>query len=99
MVRPEPIRVAVERVLGDLRAGKRLGEAQILDVWPEIAGKRIAQHTRPVTIRNGRLLVNVDRSVWLYELSQRYKGRLLKRLQKRVGKDTLRDIQFRMGEV
>lgn len=96
---PELIKEVITDIIQDLSSGKKFSQRQILEVWPEVAGKRIVQHTRPVMVRNGRLLINVDRSVWLYELTQKHKGRLLKRLQKKVGGDTLREIQFRIGEI
>ena len=96
---PEPIKDIIANIIEDLSSGKKFRERQVLEVWSEVAGKRIVRHTRPVMVRNGRLLINVDRSVWLYELTQKHKDRLLKRLQKRVGEDTLKEIQFRMGEI
>lgn len=96
---PEQIQKVIKVVIEDLRSGKKFREGQVLEAWFGVVGKRMLKHTRPVMVKNGRLLVNVDRSVWLYELTRRHKERLLKRLQKKIGKDILTEIQFRIGEV
>lgn len=82
-----------------ISSGEGAKGSHISEVWPQVVGGKIARHTRPVMIRKGKLLVNVDGSVWLYELTKRYKGRLLKKLQKKVGEKTLREIQFKIGEI
>lgn len=64
----EPVGSLVERLLHSLGLDHRLREHQAITVWEDVVGEAIAQHARPVEIRNGVLFVEVDSSVWMQEL-------------------------------
>ncbi len=68
-MQPRPIKGIVKEVLEELGQDKDTKESQVLDVWPEVVGKRATKHTRPVVLKDEKLTVNVDTSGWLYELS------------------------------
>ena len=95
---PEQIGKIINKVVEKIASPKRSVNGRILQLWPEIAGERILRHTRPRGIKNGRLIINVDGSTWLYELTQRHKKKLLKKLQKKMGEETLAEIRFRIGD-
>ncbi len=47
-------------------------EAESLDytgIWQRITGKNIERCTRPVALKNGTLFVEVEDSIWLYQLT------------------------------
>ena len=44
-------------------------EADIYEIWEKVAGKRAAKHSKPSSIKAGRMLVNVSEPAWLYELT------------------------------
>ncbi len=67
-------------------------------IWREIAGKKASSHTKPASLRKKHLIINVDGSSWLYELTLR-KGELLSKLKKELGKDKIKELQFRIGEL
>ena len=71
---------------------------EIDKIWKEAAGARAAGHSRPASLRKKRLVVNVDGSSWLYELTLR-KRELLTELKKKVGSDKIKELQFRIGEL
>lgn len=70
----------------------------IAKIWGEIAGKKAASHTKPASLRKKRLVINVDGSSWLYELTLK-KRELLAELKKRLGGDKIEELQFRIGEL
>ena len=67
-------------------------------VWKEVAGPKAFAHSRPASLRKKRLVVAVDGSAWLYELTLQ-KGDLLKGLKKHMGSDKIEQLQFRIGEI
>ena len=87
----------VPSVMKGLGLEKRLHESQIHFLWPHIVGADIARHAQPVSLRKGLLIVAVDHPVWLQELSRYHKSLLLQKVHERLGKNTVRDIVFRIG--
>ena len=67
-------------------------------IWEETAGAKAFMHSKPASIRKKRLIIYVDGSSWLYELTLR-KNELLAKLKKRLGKDKIEQLQFRIGEL
>ncbi len=67
-------------------------------VWEGVVGKKASAHTKPASLRKKRLVINVDGSGWLYELTLR-KDELLAALKKKLGEDKIRELQFRIGEL
>lgn len=64
----EPVKSSLERLV------KKLGmpPTDVLSVifrrWPDAVGPAIAEHSRPITLRDGVLKVVVDDSQWLTQL-------------------------------
>jgi hypothetical protein len=67
---PPPARVgdAVERVASARGWRKRLHGARIHGLWSEIAGERLAQHTEPVRLHGGVLVIRVSSSAWAAQI-------------------------------
>ena len=64
--------------------------------WPQAVGPRIASHTRPVTLHESRLVVEVEDLVWQSQL-RTMSGQILGRLKEIAGGDSVRLIEFRLG--
>ncbi len=71
---------------------------EIEKTWKDIAGGKAFAHSKPASLRKKRLVVSVDSSSWLYELTLR-KGELLAKLKKKIGGDKVEELQFRIGEL
>jgi predicted nucleic acid-binding Zn ribbon protein len=69
---------------------------ELATVWPEIAGKAVAAHTRPARLDGQALVVYVDQHVWMQELQRNGKKQLLANVWKRVGASKVKDILFRL---
>jgi len=95
-----------EKVIGDvlkdtlkkLISPSRPSEEGVLLLWGAAAGCDAAKHSKPVAIKKSELLVNVDSSSWLYELTLR-KKETLKGLEGKFGKKVIKNIRFRIGEI
>ena len=62
------------------------------------AGEKAVRHAKPVSLRKKRLVVNVDGSSWLYELTLK-KESLLTKMKQRLGEERIKELQFRIGEL
>lgn len=89
----------LEKVLKKLGLERRAREARIAQEWGRIVGEKIARHSAPVGVRGRTLIVNVDSSVWLAELRQFFKEKMLEQIHRELGEKRIRDIRFRIGEV
>ena len=97
-IKPERIDSIVKSVIGKLDKEANPTSNEINSIWKEVAGKKAIRHTKPTSLKKKHLVVNVDGSGWLYELTLR-KKELLTGLKKRLGKDKIKELQFRIGEL
>ena len=92
----------LEGVLKDIVSGidgrGRLNEEDITKIWERVVGEKASSHTRPVSFNKAGLVVNVDGSAWLYELTLE-KQKILKKLEEYLKGKKIKDIRFRIGEI
>ncbi|NQU73587.1 MAG: DUF721 domain-containing protein [Candidatus Omnitrophica bacterium] len=97
---PLPIKDVVNKVIADLSnsASKehRPSAEEIKRLWKQAVGKMASQRSRPVSLKKGKLVVHVEDSSFLYNLTLR-KREILKNLAKDL-ENGIQDIQFRIGE-
>lgn len=89
----ERIGEVISRVMAGEGYRKRSRQGPVYDLWPQVVGEFLAEKSRPVSIRNGVLLVQVEDSVWMHEL-QLEKYQILQRLWKLVGEEEITDIRW-----
>ena len=66
----------------------------VLDEWPTLVGKKVAEVTTPLKVERGVLVVQVANSVWNYELTMR-KAEILRKVQARFGPHVVSDIRWK----
>lgn len=82
---------ALRAALARLPSGGELANFPLWTEWPHVVGPVIAQHARPVRLRRGVLVVEVDGVEWMHEL--RYlKQELRTRLNAHLGRAVVREI-------
>ena len=64
--------------------------------WTSLVGKAVAAHTRPGRMDHNNLVVFVDSSVWLNELSRYGRKSMFGNLQKRFGKKRIASVSLRL---
>ncbi len=96
MRRVEPIAKILRDVVRDLGLGKKLNEQRAVVEWAEVVGERVAAHSRAMRVDGGRLLVEVDSSVWAQELSL-MRRRILRDINERIGKGVIETVHFVLG--
>lgn len=76
---------------------ERLRESEVIDAWSSIVGEFIAAHSAPVALRDGVLYVRVLQPSLHYELERIAKTEILRKLKRRFGGKTIRDLRFRIS--
>lgn len=91
---PEALGSVLSRLFAARGYGRIQADAELRDLWAEIAGPQIAAQTRVMGLKNGVLSIGVDSSPMLSELASFHTERLLEALQAKRGK-AIRDLKFR----
>lgn len=92
-----PIKDITKKVIGLLSGERQKKEEKIKEAWENAVGKRFSSHTQPTSLRKKKLIVSVDSSSMLYELTMR-KRKIVAKLKKDL-KDDITEIQLRIGEI
>jgi predicted nucleic acid-binding Zn ribbon protein len=85
------------RVLKGLKLDKVLAAQPAVDLWPQIAGPKTAEHTRAVEVDGRALVVVVDSPPWIAQL-RFLKPQLIKKIDARIGKGLITDLRFVLGQ-
>ncbi len=94
----KPLEGLVKSIIGNFAGKERLTEEEIRSAWSHVVGPRAAKHSRPRSFKDSRLIVHVDDSGWLYELTTRKKY-ILNNLSLGLKGKKLKDITFRIGDL
>jgi len=84
----------LERLLKRLGVAETMHGWRAVELWPEVAGERVADHARAVGFRDGVLVVEVDNPAWMNELTY-LQRRFAAELNKRLGEDIVREVRLR----
>ena len=86
----------ISSILRAAGAQDGLQEDQVRSTWKELAGEFISQHTEPVSVKNGHLVLRVNQPTMKFHLEQ-MKPMLLKRIQAQLGKHQIKSVKFTIG--
>ena len=93
--------VSIADILAGLKKttplGKHLEKAQIWERWPDLVGPHLSEHCHPHTLREGKLTVWADSSVWMSKFSY-FKWDLIKRINRMARKELVSDIFLALTE-
>jgi predicted nucleic acid-binding Zn ribbon protein len=91
----EPIRLG--SVMGDLLRERGYltpcREAEVLHLWPQIVGEKLASMTECTRVENGTLFVRVFSSSWRQEISF-MKEHIIERIKRETRCKTITEIVF-----
>jgi predicted nucleic acid-binding Zn ribbon protein len=90
----DQIKDIIPKVIENLSQKKPEKQLKIQELWRNILNDKQAKHTTINNFKDGRLMVLVDSSVWLYQMNTQ-KGRLLKELKEHIPE--IENILFRIG--
>ena len=89
----EHIAGALKKLIKEQGMEKEINEQKATDVWGEVVGKKIKEHTEPLDVRFGVLTVKTSSPVWRQEL-QFQKKSIVNSINKKLKKTIIRDIRF-----
>ena len=95
--RVSPISEIIQSVFTKLEGDVRPSQEDMESIWRELVGPDGFRHSRPVAIRKKALNILVDNSAWMQELAMR-KRAILKGLKRKLGRDRISEINFKIGE-
>ena len=87
-----PLKSTLGRILRNHNI-KDLEEVKIFSAWSDIAGERMAAHTRPTNISNRILYVEVDDPLWLSQLKY-MKQEIIDKIDTKIKAGLFKDIRF-----
>lgn len=86
----------VDGLLKSIGISDGVDEARLREVWANVAGQFVAQHTVPESIRGGVLVLRVLQPAMKFHLQQ-MNGKLLENLHRELGADTVKKVVFKIG--
>jgi predicted nucleic acid-binding Zn ribbon protein len=89
---PQPLGKLAEKLLADRGWRKPLTEASVLGRWDELVGPDIAEHSTPVSLRDGELVVAATSTAWATQL-RTLQRELLRRIAAGVGAGVVKRIK------
>jgi predicted nucleic acid-binding Zn ribbon protein len=89
----KPIKVVLKTYLLKMGLDKGVRQQQAVNLWHIAVGKKIAENTTVQNVEHGTLIVHATSPVWAQEL-QLQKKDILSKLNKILGKKTIKDIRF-----
>lgn len=79
-------------------SGKNIILALLRTNWHKIVGKKVAEHSIPVYLREKKLFVYVDDIIWIQELSLQ-SNEIIESIRKFLKNSSIEKIHFKLGEV
>jgi predicted nucleic acid-binding Zn ribbon protein len=89
----EAVASVLSRLMQKLGLSAELEGWRAVEEWHRLVGPRVGRHTRAVSFRNGALLVEVEGSAWMHELSF-LKRDLIQRVNRYLGADRVREVKL-----
>jgi predicted nucleic acid-binding Zn ribbon protein len=82
----------MDRLLLDRGWNVDVAVGSVMGRWPEIVGRDVAEHCKPVTFSDGVLTVRADSTAWTTQM-RLMSSSILGRLETEVGKDTVTELR------
>ena len=73
---------------------KRLQELDVIEIWDDIIGKDLKKYIKDASFSKKTITVRFSSSVLRNELSYKKKD-IIDKINKKIGKDLVKDIEFR----
>lgn len=94
-----PLAPVIHSLLQDLSRGVSRKRSDLASEWPSIVGKPLSAHTKPSLLSRGTVCIWADDSTLAFELSQKYQGTILRRLEALLGEGAVKRLIFRVGQI
>jgi predicted nucleic acid-binding Zn ribbon protein len=92
---PRPVAASLGRLASSLGTPQPDVLAAVFAGWEQVVGSSVAAHARPVTLRDGLLVVAVDQPAWATQINY-LRADLLLRLSEAAGPGVVREVEVRV---
>ncbi len=92
-----PVRDVLRGLIRGLKAEGRPSLELVAETWARLVGEEAAKASWPKRLTQGRLIVEVENSGWMYALNLK-KDQLLEGLIELLGINRVESLSFRVGE-
>lgn len=89
---PQPLGRLASRIAAERGWSPRLAGGQVFGKWATLVGEEVAEHARPVQLREGELTVQADSTAWATQL-RLLQRQLLARIAKGVGDGVVKRLR------
>lgn len=92
MEKIEKVATIIDRIT-TRRYPNNVSASLLVPLWAKVVGNSISIHTRPISYKNGQLVVACDSQVWCQELSCQ-KSLIIEKAKGVVGEGIISDVSF-----
>jgi len=89
----EHIAGAIKKLIRKQGLEKEINQQKAIDLWGDVVGQKIKEHTEPIEVKFGVLTVKTTNPIWRQEL-QFQKKKIVKSINKKLIKTTIKDVRF-----
>ena len=86
----------IDEILQKQFFAESLDEDAVKKAWKDVAGDFIGNHTEPISVKGGNLVLRVTQPAMRFHLEQ-MKPDLLKKIKERFGADKIKSVKFTLG--
>lgn len=94
--RAQSVADLLPKVMQKLGLKERMHEEEVRSAWRALVGDFNADHSCPIALHEGTLIVHVLQPALRYEL-ERSKPEILRKIKLRFGGRVVREVRFRLG--
>ncbi|HOW58766.1 MAG TPA: DciA family protein [Candidatus Omnitrophota bacterium] len=94
----DEIREILPAILKGFTDPEKQKRSLLVEKWSGLAGEKLAKQTTPRLSSKGILYVYVKEAVLAYEISQKYKTALLKKVQAVLGEEAVKEVRVLVGK-
>tara|TARA_X000000368_G_C22967426_1_gene683838 strand:+ start:768 stop:1043 length:276 start_codon:yes stop_codon:yes gene_type:complete len=88
------IQKAIQDFLKKSGLNSGVEQQEALKIWKETVGNIISKNTKPISVKNGVLIIKTINPAWKQEL-QIQKTEIIKQLNSRLKKNIIKEIRFK----
>ena len=88
------IQTAIQNFLKNSGLKSGVEQQKALKLWGEAVGNKISKNTKPISVKNGTLLIKTTNPVWKQEL-QIQKTEIIKKLNNKFKRNIIKEIRFK----
>lgn len=89
----QSLKITIDNLLRRYGIDNAIAQNNALNVWSEVVGKSVANHTEPERVEHGVVIVRVSSATWRQELYLK-KKEIVEKINNKIGKNVIRDIRF-----